>query len=164
MRYPSVTTTPALSADFRWSLFDVIEGREFMKQSIVLVALVVRDYDEAIDFYVNTLGFSLVEDTYIPEQDKRWVVVSPPGAAESRLLLARAVGAEQSARIGNQTGGRVFLFLNTDEFWRDYQAYKAKGVVFVREPKEESYGTVAVFKDLYGNLWDLLQLNLKQEQ
>jgi catechol 2,3-dioxygenase-like lactoylglutathione lyase family enzyme len=94
-----------------------------MKQSIVLVALVVRDYDEAIDFYVNTLGFSLLEDTYIPAQDKRWVVVSPPGAAESRLLLARAVGEEQSSRIGNQTGGRVFLFLNTDDFWRDYQAY-----------------------------------------
>ena len=135
-----------------------------MKQSIVLVALVVRDYDEAIDFYVDTLGFSLVEDTYIPEQGKRWVVVSPPGAAESRLLLARAVGAEQSTRIGNQTGARVFLFLNTDDFWRDYQAYKSKGVEFVREPKEESYGMVAVFQDLYGNLWDLLQLNLKQEQ
>jgi catechol 2,3-dioxygenase-like lactoylglutathione lyase family enzyme len=135
-----------------------------MKQSIVLVALVVREYDEAIDFYVNTLGFSLVEDTYIPEQDKRWVVVSPPGATESRLLLAQAAGAGQFARIGNQTGGRVFLFLNTDDFWRDYQAYKAKGVVFVREPKEENYGIVAVFKDLYGNLWDLLQLNLKQEQ
>jgi catechol 2,3-dioxygenase-like lactoylglutathione lyase family enzyme len=135
-----------------------------MKQSIVLVALVVRDYDEAIDFYVNTLGFSLVEDTYIPEQDKRWVVVSPPGAGESRLLLARAVGAEQSSRVGNQTGGRVFLFLNTDDFWRDYQAYKAKGVVFVREPKEESYGLVAVFEDLYGNLWDLLQLKFKKER
>jgi catechol 2,3-dioxygenase-like lactoylglutathione lyase family enzyme len=134
-----------------------------MTQSIVLVALVVRDYDEAIDFYVNMLGFSLVEDTYIPEQDKRWVVVSPPGAVESRLLLARAVGDEQSSRIGNQTGGRVFLFLNTDDFWRDYQAYKAKGVVFVREPKEESYGMVAVFEDLYGNLWDLLQLKFKQE-
>jgi catechol 2,3-dioxygenase-like lactoylglutathione lyase family enzyme len=135
-----------------------------MKQSIVLVALVVDDYDEAIDFYVNTLGFSLAEDTYIQEQDKRWVVVSPPGAVESRLLLARAAGAEQSSRIGNQTGGRVFLFLNTDDFWRDYQNYKSKGVVFVREPKEESYGMVAVFEDLYGNLWDLLQLKFKQEQ
>jgi catechol 2,3-dioxygenase-like lactoylglutathione lyase family enzyme len=129
-----------------------------MKQAIGLLALVVRDYDEALEFYLNTLGFSLVEDTYIPEQDKRWVVVAPPGSTGSHVLLARAVGEEQSSRIGNQTGGRVFLFLHTDDFWRDYHAYKAKGVVFVREPKEESYGTVAVFKDLYGNLWDLLQL------
>jgi catechol 2,3-dioxygenase-like lactoylglutathione lyase family enzyme len=128
-----------------------------MKQAIGQVALVVREYDEALDFYVGTLGFTLVEDTYIPEQDKRWVVVAPPGASESRLLLARAMGEEQASRIGNQTGGRVFLFLYTDDFWRDFHAYKAKGVVFVREPKEESYGTVAVFKDLYGNLWDLLQ-------
>jgi catechol 2,3-dioxygenase-like lactoylglutathione lyase family enzyme len=128
-----------------------------MRQSISLVALVVREYDEAIDFYVGTLGFSLVEDTYIPEQDKRWVVVAPPGSTESRLLLARAAAEAQSSRIGNQTGGRVFLFLNTDDFWRDYHAYRAKGVVFVREPKEESYGTVAVFEDLYGNLWDLVQ-------
>lgn len=128
-----------------------------MKQSIGLVALVVRDYDEAISFYVDTLGFSLIEDTYIAEQDKRWVVVSPPGATESRLLLARAVTDEQSSRIGNQTGGRVFLFLLTDNFWRDFEAYEARGVVFVREPKDEPYGTVAVFKDLYGNLWDLLQ-------
>ena len=129
-----------------------------MKQSIGEVALVVRDYDEALDFYVGTLGFTLVEDTYIPEQDKRWVVVAPPGSSESRLLLARAVGEEQSSRIGNQTGGRVFLFLHTDDFWRDFRSYRAKGVVFAREPKEESYGTVAVFKDLYGNLWDLIQL------
>jgi catechol 2,3-dioxygenase-like lactoylglutathione lyase family enzyme len=129
-----------------------------MKQSIGYVALVVRDYDEAIDFYVGTLGFSLIEDTYIEAQNKRWVLVAPPGATESRLLLARAVGEEQSSRIGNQTGGRVFLFLHTDDFWRDYKAYKDRGVVFVREPKEEQYGTVAVFKDLYGNLWDLLQL------
>jgi catechol 2,3-dioxygenase-like lactoylglutathione lyase family enzyme len=128
-----------------------------MKQAIGQVALVVREYDEALDFYVGALGFTLVEDTYIPEQDKRWVVVAPPGASESPLLLARAMGEEQAARIGNQTGGRVFLFLYTDDFWRDFHAYKAKGVVFVREPKEESYGTVAVFKDLYGNLWDLLQ-------
>lgn len=128
-----------------------------MKQSIGQSALVVRDYDEAISFYVDTLGFSLIEDTYIAEQDKRWVVVAPPGATESRLLLARAVNAEQSSRVGNQTGGRVFLFLFTDDFWRDFEAYKAKGVVFVREPKREPYGTVAVFKDLYGNLWDLLQ-------
>jgi catechol 2,3-dioxygenase-like lactoylglutathione lyase family enzyme len=129
-----------------------------MKQSIAQVALVVRDYDEAIAFYVGALGFTLVEDTYIPEQDKRWVLVAPPGSSESRLLLARAVGEEQSSRIGNQTGGRVFLFLHTDDFWRDFRAYSANGIVFVREPKEESYGTVAVFKDLYGNLWDLLQL------
>ncbi len=129
-----------------------------MKQSIGQVTLVVREYDEALNFYVGTLGFTLVEDTYIPEQDKRWVVVAPPGASESRLLLARAMGEEQASRVGNQTGGRVFLFLYTDDFWRDFHAYKAKGIVFVREPKEESYGTVAVFKDLYGNLWDLLQL------
>jgi catechol 2,3-dioxygenase-like lactoylglutathione lyase family enzyme len=128
-----------------------------MKQAIGQVALVVREYDEALDFYVGTLGFTLVEDTYIPAQDKRWVVVAPPGASESRLLLARAMGEEQASRIGNQTGGRVFLFLYSDDFWRDFHAYKAKGVVFVREPREESYGTVAVFKDLYGNLWDLLQ-------
>jgi catechol 2,3-dioxygenase-like lactoylglutathione lyase family enzyme len=129
-----------------------------MKQSIGTIALVVRDYDEAIQFYVGTLGFSLVEDTYIPSQDKRWVLVAPPGATETRLLLARAVGEEQSSRIGNQTGGRVFLFLHTDDFWRDFNAYREKGITFVREPKVESYGTVAVFEDLYGNLWDLLQL------
>src|SRR5262245_8471522 len=130
-----------------------------MKQSIGLVALVVREYDEAMEFVVGALGFSRVDDTSIPEQDKRWVVVSPPGSIESRLLLARAANEEQSSRIGAQTGGRVFLFLNTDDFWRDYHAYKAKGVVFVREPREESYGVVAVFKDLYGNLWDLVQRN-----
>jgi catechol 2,3-dioxygenase-like lactoylglutathione lyase family enzyme len=129
-----------------------------MKQSIGYVALVVQDYDEAIKFYVDTLGFRLIEDTFIAAQHKRWVLVAPPGAAETQLLLARASGAEQSSRIGNQTGGRVFLFLHTDDFWRDYHAFKSKGVVFVRDPKEESYGTVAVFQDLYGNLWDLLQL------
>lgn len=128
-----------------------------MKQSIALVSLVVREYDEAIDFFVGTLGFTLIEDTYIPEQDKRWVVVAPPGSSESRLLLARASNPEQSSRVGDQTGGRVFLFLYTDNFWRDFHAYKEKGIEFVREPKEERYGTVAVFKDLYGNLWDLLQ-------
>jgi catechol 2,3-dioxygenase-like lactoylglutathione lyase family enzyme len=127
-----------------------------MNQSIGLVALVVREYDEAIEFYTKTLDFSLVEDTYIPEQDKRWVVIAPPGGA-TRLLLACAVGEAQSGRIGNQTGGRVFLFLYTDDFWRDYNAYKSKGVEFVRPPKDESYGTVAVFRDLYGNLWDLVQ-------
>jgi catechol 2,3-dioxygenase-like lactoylglutathione lyase family enzyme len=117
----------------------------------------VREYDEAIDFYSKTLGFRLIEDTPIPAQQKRWVVVAPPGSTSSHLLLARAVGDEQSSRIGNQTGGRVFLFLYTDDFWRDFRVYKAKGVVFVREPKEEPFGTVAVFEDLYGNLWDLLQ-------
>jgi catechol 2,3-dioxygenase-like lactoylglutathione lyase family enzyme len=129
-----------------------------MKQSIGYVALLVRDYDAAIDFYVRTLGFALIEDTFIEAQQKRWVLVAPPGATESRLLLARAVGEEQLSRVGNQTGGRVFLFLHTDDFWRDFHLYKSRGVVFVREPKEESYGTVAVFQDLYGNLWDLLQL------
>ena len=128
-----------------------------MTQTIGQVALVVREYDEAIDFYVGRLGFTLIEDTYIPEQDKRWVVVAPPGSSDTRLLLARAVGEEQSSRIGNQTGGRVFLFLDTDDFSRDYHNYRAKGIVFIREPKEESYGTVSVFKDLYGNLWDLVQ-------
>jgi catechol 2,3-dioxygenase-like lactoylglutathione lyase family enzyme len=129
-----------------------------MKQSIGYVALVVRDYDEALDYYVGTLGFALIEDTFIEAQQKRWVLVAPPGATESRLLLARAVGEEQLSRVGNQTGGRVFLFLHTDDFWRDFNLYKSRGVVFVREPKDESYGTVAVFQDLYGNLWDLLQL------
>jgi catechol 2,3-dioxygenase-like lactoylglutathione lyase family enzyme len=128
-----------------------------MSQSLGQMALVVRDYDEAIEFYVGTLGFKLVEDTPIPAQNKRWVVVSPTGPGSARLLLARAVGDEQTARVGNQTGGRVFLFLYTDDVWRDYRAYQAKGVTFVREPKEESYGTVTVFKDLYGNLWDLIQ-------
>jgi catechol 2,3-dioxygenase-like lactoylglutathione lyase family enzyme len=127
------------------------------RQTIGQIALVVRDYDEAIDFYVGVLGFTLIENTLIPAQDKRWVVVAPPGAVGSRLLLARAAGAEQASRIGNQTGGRVFLFLHTDDFWRDFHTYKARGVIFVRQPKAESYGTVAVFRDLYGNLWDLLQ-------
>lgn len=129
-----------------------------MKQSIGLVALVVRDYDEALDFYLGKLGFILVEDRYVPEQDKRWVVVTPPGDSATALLLARANSEEQTSRIGNQTGGRVFLFLYTEDFWRDFQAYKGKGIIFIREPKEEPYGTVAVFQDLYGNLWDLVQL------
>ena len=128
-----------------------------MNQSLGLVSLVVKDYDEALRFYKDLLGFQLVEDTYIAAQDKRWVVVTPPGPTGAQLLLARAVGDEQSSRIGSQTGGRVFLFLYTDDFWRDYNTYKSKGIVFVRDPKEESYGTVAVFKDLYGNLWDLVQ-------
>ena len=129
-----------------------------MKQTIGYVSLVVRDYDEAIKFYVETLDFVLIEDTLVESQNKRWVLVAPPGSAECRLLLARAVGQEQESRIGNQTGGRVFLFLHTDDFWRDFRRYRERGVVFVRQPKEESYGTVAVFRDLYGNLWDLLQL------
>jgi len=130
-----------------------------MKQSIVHIALVVRDYDEALDFYLNKLNFVLIEDTYQPEQDKRWVVVAPPGSGGTTLLLARASKPEQEPFIGNQTGGRVFLFLNTDDFWRDYQNMLAKGIKFVREPKKADYGMVAVFEDLYGNLWDLLQLN-----
>ena len=129
-----------------------------MKQSIVHIALVVKDYDEAIDFYVNKLKFELVEDTYQPEQDKRWVVVSPPGSNGVTLLLARASKPEQFDFVGNQTGGRVFLFLNTDDFWRDYKRMCALDIHFVREPKEAEYGTVAVFEDLYGNQWDLLQL------
>lgn len=130
-----------------------------MQQSIVHIALVVKDYDEAIEFYTKKLHFTLVEDTYQPEQDKRWVVVSPPGSVGTTILLARASKPEQEPFIGNQAGGRVFLFLNTDDFWRDYEDMKAKGIKFVRDPKTESYGTVAVFEDLYGNLWDLLQLN-----
>ncbi|MYN04869.1 VOC family protein [Pseudoduganella sp. DS3] len=130
-----------------------------MKQSIVHIALVVRDYDEAIDFYVNTLGFELLDDTHQPEQDKRWVVVAPPGGSGTTILLARASKAEQEPFIGNQAGGRVFLFLNTDDFWRDYERLQARGVRIVREPKQQDYGMVAVFADLYGNLWDLLQLN-----
>ncbi|UKS26895.1 VOC family protein [Paenibacillus sp. HWE-109] len=130
-----------------------------MIQSIVHIALVVKDYDEAIEFYTKKLNFTLIEDTYQPDQDKRWVVVSPPGSAGTTLLLAKASKPEQEGFIGNQTGGRVFLFLNTDDFWRDYNAMLSKGIEFVREPKEQEYGTVAVFKDLYGNLWDLLELN-----
>lgn len=112
---------------------------------------------------VGTLGFVLIEDTYHSAQDKRWVVVAPPGSTESRLLLARAATDAQVARIGNQTGGRVFLFLYTDDFWRDFHAYKAKGIVFVREPRVETYGTVAVFQDLHGNLWDLVQPRVNTE-
>ena len=128
-----------------------------MKQSIIHVALVVRDYDEAIEFFCQKLHFGLVEDTYQPAQDKRWVVISPPGSNGTTLLLARASTLEQERAIGNQTGGRVFLFLSTDDFWRDYNEMLAAGIKFVREPKTESYGTVAVFEDLYGNLWDLIE-------
>jgi catechol 2,3-dioxygenase-like lactoylglutathione lyase family enzyme len=128
-----------------------------MTQRMAQVAIVVKDYDEAIAFYVETLGFNLVEDTRIDAQNKRWVVVAPGGENSARLLLARAASEEQSSRIGNQTGGRVFLFLYTDDIWRDYRRYSSKGVEFVREPKEEAYGIVCVFSDLYGNLWDLIQ-------
>lgn len=130
-----------------------------MKQDIVHIALVVRDYDEAIAFYTKKLQFTLIEDTYQPEQDKRWVVVSPPGSKGTTILLAKASKPEQFDYIGAQSGGRVFLFLNTDDFWRDYNDMVAKGIEFVRPPKVADYGTVAVFKDLYGNLWDLLELN-----
>ena len=128
-----------------------------MNQSILHVALVVHDYDDAINFYCNKLNFTLVDDTYQPEQDKRWVVVSPPGEGGTNLLLARAATPEQEKFVGNQSGGRVFLFLQTDDFQRDYDSMFAAGVKFVREPKLEEYGTVAVFEDLYGNLWDLFQ-------
>src|SRR5215217_9275445 len=130
-----------------------------MKQSIVHVAIVVRDYDEAIEFYTQKLGFKLIEDTYQPAQDKRWVLVAPPGSDGTALLLAKATKPEQERAIGNQTGGRVFLFLSTDDFWRDYNRMVSLGITFVRAPKVESYGTVAVFQDLYGNLWDLLEWN-----
>ena len=128
-----------------------------MPQAILHVALVVRDYDEAIDFYCKKLHFTLVEDSYQPEQDKRWVVVAPPGSSGANLLLARASTPAQAEFIGNQTGGRVFVFLSTDDFWRDYEAMLSAGVRFVREPENAPYGTVTVFQDLYGNLWDLIQ-------
>jgi len=129
-----------------------------MKQNITHIALVVKDYDEAIEFYTQKLNFNLIEDVYQPEQNKRWVVVAPPGSRGTTILLARASNPEQEKYIGSQTGGRVFLFLNTDDFWRDYHSMVERGIEFVREPKEDTYGRVAVFKDLYGNLWDLLQL------
>ena len=128
-----------------------------VKRSLRHVALVVRDYDEAIEFFCGKLDFTLVEDTYQPEQDKRWVVVAPPGCYEASLLLARAATPEQEKFIGNQAGGRVFLFLQTDNFERDYATMRGNGIRFVREPKTEDYGTVAVFEDLYGNRWDLFQ-------
>ncbi|MGJ8663294.1 MAG: VOC family protein [Marinicella sp.] len=130
-----------------------------MQQSIIHVALVVKDYDEAIDFYVNKLKFDLLEDTYQPEQDKRWVLVSPPGSDGVSLLLAKASKPDQEPFIGNQCGGRVFLFLNTDDFWRDFNRMLADGIKFIRPPVKQDYGSVAVFEDLYGNRWDLLQMN-----
>ena len=129
-----------------------------MNQRLAQIALVVRDYDEAIRFYTEVLNFKLIEDTPL-SPSKRWVVVQPSGADGCRLLLAKAVGDEQISRIGNQTGGRVFLFLHTDNFQRDYEFLKMKGVKFVREPSNESYGTVAVFADLYGNLIDLIEIS-----
>jgi catechol 2,3-dioxygenase-like lactoylglutathione lyase family enzyme len=128
-----------------------------MTQKIAAIALLVRDYDEAITYYTRVLGFDLIEDT--PQDGgKRWVLVAPPGERGTALLLARAVGQAQTARVGDQTGGRVFLFLHTDDFWRDYAAMRSRGVQFAEEPRREAYGTVAVFVDLYGNRWDLLEL------
>jgi catechol 2,3-dioxygenase-like lactoylglutathione lyase family enzyme len=134
-----------------------------MPQSLAHIALVVRDYDEAIAFYVGKLGFELVEDTYQPEQDKRWVTVRPPGAGPqaTTLLLARASTPEQAKFVGDQAGGRVFLFLATDDFRRDYDAMRAKGIEFIRDPVEQPYGTVAVFLDLYGNRWDLVAFSAR---
>ena len=126
-----------------------------MKQTLGHVALVVREYDEAIAFFTRTLHFKLIEDTRLSE-DKRWVLIAPPDSQGTSLLLARAATPEQASRIGNQTGGRVFLFLHTDDFWRDYRQMKARQVKFLEQPREESYGTVVVFEDLYGNKWDLL--------
>lgn len=131
-----------------------------MQQYITHFALVVNDYDEAIDFYTQKLKFRLLEDTVLSET-KRWVLVAPPGAKECSILLAKAATEEQRSRIGNQTGGRVFLFLNTDDIWRDYEAMRAQDIKFIRTPQVEAYGTVAVFEDLYGNLWDLIQQESK---
>ncbi|HTT24379.1 MAG TPA: VOC family protein [Candidatus Sulfotelmatobacter sp.] len=133
-----------------------------MPQTIAHVTLVVRDYDEAISFFTKSLGFELIQDTPSKDRqgrDKRWVLIAPRGSCGTQILLAKASNEEEADRIGNQTGGRVFLFLRTDDFWRDYKTMREKGVKFVREPKEEEYGTVAVFEDLYGNRWDLLQPN-----
>jgi catechol 2,3-dioxygenase-like lactoylglutathione lyase family enzyme len=127
-----------------------------LKQHIAHIALVVDDYDKAIEFYTQKLNFNLIEDTVLSET-KRWVLVAPNGSSECKLLLAKAASEEQQSRVGNQTGGRVFLFLYTDNFERDYNKMKSKGIEFVRPPSKESYGTVAVFKDLYGNLWDLIE-------
>jgi len=131
---------------------------EDKRQHIAYVALVVRDYDEAKAYYRGVLGFELIEDTAFPD-GKRWVLVAPPGSRETRLLLARAATPEQAKRVGDQTGGRVFLFLHTDNFWRDFRAMQEKGVKFCEQPRKESYGVVVVFEDLFGNRWDLLQLN-----
>ncbi|MEM8782901.1 MAG: VOC family protein [Planctomycetota bacterium] len=127
------------------------------QQRLGLVTVIVQDYDEAVEFFTQLLGFELIEDTHLPDENKRWVVVSPQGARESRVLLARASAPEQSDRIGDQTGGRVSFFLYTADFWRDYETYRKRGVAFVRGPRVEKYGTVAVFRDVSGNLWDLVE-------
>ena len=132
-----------------------------MAQTLGYVALVVREYDEAIAFFTQLLGFQVVEDSAATDRlgrDKRWVLVAPPGSRGTKLLLARASTPEETSRIGNQTGGRVFLFLYTDDFWRDYRAMTRRGVTFLEAPRDQPYGTVAVFEDLYGNKWDLLEL------
>ncbi len=140
---------------FIWCRARKVETKK--RQRIGYVALVVRDYDEAIEYYTNALGFEVVEDTALGGE-KRWVLLAAPGAVETRLLLAKASTPEQLTRVGNQTGGRVFLFLHTDDFWRDYHEMTAREVHFCEAPRDEAYGTVAVFEDLYGNRWDLLQL------
>lgn len=137
-----------------------------MTQTLGYVALVVRDYDEAIAFFAEKIGFRAVEDSAAIDRDgqsKRWVLVAPPGSTGTNLLLAKASTTEETSRIGNQTGGRVFLFLHTDDFWRDYRAMTSRGVKFLGPPREEAYGTVAVWEDLYGNKWDLLQLKAESE-
>jgi catechol 2,3-dioxygenase-like lactoylglutathione lyase family enzyme len=128
-----------------------------MPQHIGYIALLVRDYDEAISYFTEKLGFAVAEDTDLGG-GKRWVLIAPPGSLETRLVLAKAVSADQLSRVGDQTGGRVFLFLHTDDFWRDYEAYRSRGVRFREGPREEPYGIVAVFDDLYGNHWDLIDL------
>jgi catechol 2,3-dioxygenase-like lactoylglutathione lyase family enzyme len=130
-----------------------------INQSLGLVSLLVRDYEEALSFFVGKLGFALIEDTPVPEQNKRWVVVKPRGASGSCLLLARASTDEQLKLVGDQAAGRVFLFLYTDNFWRDYETYKSSGIEFIRPPQQQPHGMVAVFKDVYGNAWDLIQPN-----
>lgn len=128
-----------------------------MSQRIGLSTLVVYDYDAAIEFFVKKLGFRLIEDTFLESENKRWVVVAPNGSSESGLLLAKASSDVQVKSIGSQTGGRVAFFLYTDDFWRDFKAYRSKGIKFIRDPVKQSYGTVAVFEDISGNLWDLLE-------
>ncbi len=128
-----------------------------MAQRLSAIALVVRDYDEAIEYYTRVLDFKLIEDTQL-STEKRWVLIAPPGSSQPQLLLARAANAEQATRIGNQTGGRVFLFLHTDDFWTDYQRMLERGVRFCEMPREESYATVVVFEDLYGNRWDFIEM------